>query len=270
MANLTDPAREIAEICARLDVPSGERGDEFLAKQFEVETWSRDFYLIVFCIVERIQFLKGIIEKLDIDSDFQAEAIQHVLAIQAAFHTSGFANAWNVHGQHHVGAANAQPLKMLSPMVRQLASYPSLDDDERADLLSDVNDLCSWLKEHQLREQDFIRQALIEGLEQLAFRIGRLKWVGWGYSLESLKEVIGAYFALERTNPTAADNPDAEAVLRKVSSFCKVFYEKAKFGKDVVEVGDFALRMYGAIAMARTLPEGVVGLLTQAISTASS
>jgi len=120
-----------------------------------------------------------------------------------------------------------------------------------------------FLRDHQLERQDFIRQALIEGLEQFIFRLERLRWLGWGYSLEALKDVIGAYFALERGFDTEGGDQIMDATLRKVAGALRSIYSKAGAAKDVVETSDFFLKAYGAAAIyLNTSSGGVSGLLT--------
>jgi hypothetical protein len=181
--------------------------------------------------------------------------------MKQAFNIDGLMNGWAAHGRVHLGAQNIQPIKMLSAMVRQKVSYPKLSNDELTELLGQIDDLTTWLEEHQTKEQDFIRQAILDGVRQFRFRLERIGWFGWGYTLESLRDVIGAYMALERGLPAQGVDPVAEAVLKKVGAFVKDFYEKTKFAKDVVDTGDFMLRAYGAVSL---LAHGgsVAGLLT--------
>jgi hypothetical protein len=256
----TDPARELAELCTRLNVNDGTRGDEFLATQFDVDAWSTEFLIILSCIVERADFLIAIVNDLELDSDFKQEASSHIQSIKNVFNLNALSNNWNGYAIKHLGAHNVQPLKMLSPMVRQKVSYPKLTDEELEDLLSDVDQLSAWLNEHQTKEQDFIRQAILDGLTRFRFRLERVGWVGWGYTLDSLRDVIGAYMALERGLPPEGKDPVAKAVLKKVGAFVRDFYEKTKFAKDIVDTGDFMLRAYGALALV-THSSAVVGLI---------
>lgn len=249
MTDRTDPARELAEICDRLNVDSKRPGAEFLALKFEVEPWSREFYQIIFCILERADFLMRVLGAVDYDEDFRAEAIRHIEDMKLAFSQSSFGNAWNQVGIKKVGPLNAQPLKMLSPAVRREVAYPKLSAEEISEILAETEQLESWLAEQQLAEHDFIRQAILDGLAHFKFRMLRLNWLGWGYATESLREVTAAYFALERTGPTAAHSPNAEAVLRKVEETMKSVFKKTKVVTDVVSAGDIMLRGYGALML---------------------
>lgn len=249
MPTLTDPARELAEICTSLQAQSGHEGDVFVGSKLEVEPWSKEFFQILFCITERIDFLIEIVSDLDIDDDFRGEAVGHIRGVKNAFSKAAMKGAWKTSGAPHLAPHNVQPIKMLSPLVRERIQYPKLSDEERDELLSEIATLRIWLESHQLQEQDFIRQTLIDGLRQLHFRVSRVKWLGWGYTLESLREVIAAYMALERGIPDEGIDPTAEAVLKKVSGFVKSFYEKTQVAKGMVETGDFMLRAYGALCL---------------------
>ncbi len=146
-------------------------------------------------------------------------------------------------------------------MIRPHQSYPKLDDAERDDLLAAVDQLLHWLNEHQLAEQDFIRQALIDGLTRFRFRLARIQWIGWGYTLESLREVIGAYFALERGTPIDGSATSAQAALKLVRDLVATVYEKTKFAKDVIETGEFMLKAYGATTLVGNAIPHVVAML---------
>lgn len=263
MTALTDPARELADVCSKLASGSGARGDDYLASAFDVPAWSPEFYQILFCIAERADFVISLVNELDLDEDFKEEAASHVRQVKQAFNLNAMSNAWSSYGLKQLGPENLQPIKMLSPMIRQNISYPKLSDKELQKLLGEIEELSSWLSEHQTKEQDFIRQAILDGLLQFQFRLARVGWVGWGYTLESLREVIGAYMALERGLSPKDVDPVAKAVLKKVAAFVKTFYETTQFTKGVVETGDFMLRAYAAVSLI-THGGSIAGLISSA------
>lgn len=244
VATVTDPARELAELCERLSSADGNRGDHFLASKFDVPAWSFEFYQIIFCIVQRIEMLEGIINDLDTDEDIKSDAIAHLGKIKSGFDYNCLATAWNQRGHMYISRENFQAIKMLSSLVRERVSYPKLTAEETDEVLALVDNLISWLLEHQIKDNDFIRQALIDGLRQFKFRLEHLKWLGWGYTISSLRDVIGAYLALERGVGDPAQHPDASAVLLKTNSFLKEVYDRTKTAKDIYGVGDFLVKMY--------------------------
>ena len=262
MTTLTDPAREFADLCTELAVGSHAAGDEFLANAFGVKAWSAEFYQIIFCIIERADGLISIIENLGLDDDHRQEAINHVEQIKQAFGKGSLTNQWSIngYGKSLLSPANVQPLKMLSIAVRSQISYPRLNDDELAETLELVREFENWLNDHQLADQDFIRQALIDGIKQFKFRLVKVKWYGWGYTIDSLREVIAAYKLLEgATDPEVS--PDAEAMLRKGSKFLAAVLKKIGVAQDIVGGTDFILRAYGAINLIQH-GTSVTGLLT--------
>jgi len=200
MPSVTDPARDLAEVCDRLSGSVHQTGDAYLAKHFAVQPWSREFFKIISSIIDQIELVRVLISQLDLDNDIMLDAIQHVDKIRLAFARDSLFNTWNNHnsGAFCLARENVQPIKMLSSQIRKKISYPKLSDDEVAKVLNDLSELKSWLKSHELEEKDFIREAILHGIEEFEFRLLHLGWVGWGYALESLKEVIGAYLALER------------------------------------------------------------------------
>lgn len=263
MTNLTDPAREFAELCASLHVHSDKPGDVFLAARFQVAPWSSEFYQIVFAILDRARRLAAIIDMTDLDDDFKAEARQHIKQIASAFGKNSLTNTWHSTnmGASLLAPTNVQPIKMISPMVRAKVSYPRLDNVELADLRAMIAELDAWLRDHQLAEQDFIRELIIEGIAQLDFRLERFRWFGWGYAVASLREVIAAYMALQQASQGAAVSPDAEAMLRKTQRLLAAFLQKAGVAKETFERADWLLRAMGAVSL---IQHGttVSGLLT--------
>jgi hypothetical protein len=258
---LTDPARELAELCTELQVQTNKTGETFLAEKFEVEPWSREFFEIIFTITERCGMLQHIVGDLDLDEDFRGEMVKHVRAIMSAFSAQSMRGRWDQFGFVHVGAVNVGPLKALSATVRQRVAYRKLSAEELNEVLQEVERLLDWLREHQLEEQDFIRQAIIEGLERFTFRLKRLRWLGWGYTLETLREVIAAYMLLERQGIDPQSNPNGAAVLKKVSGLIKTVYKRITVAKDVADTGDWLVRMYAAGSLVYHGVPQIAGLL---------
>jgi hypothetical protein len=264
VASLTDPARKLADVCITLDSLTEERGDLFIARMLYVNAWSSEFYQVISVIIQRSDNLIKIVGNLEMDSDIREETIKHISQVKRAFSAEGLQNPWSHSVKNFICSSNIGPIKMLSPQVRTISSYPKLDQSEIDELSEQIEELISWLTEHQLRDRDFIRQAIIEGLHQLQFRLQRIGWLGWGYTLRSLREVIAAYMALERGTPDLTAAPDADAVLRKLGSFVKQVYEKATIIKDIAETGDFFLKAYGATTLLVQGRQTIAGLLTLA------
>jgi len=62
MTEYTDLALDIAELCDRLNVQTGEPGDVFLANAFAVEAWSSEFFQIIFSIINRTIALEALLK----------------------------------------------------------------------------------------------------------------------------------------------------------------------------------------------------------------
>lgn len=246
---LTDPARELAELCESLHSSSGSAGETYLAMKFGVEPWSREFFQIVFTIIERCALVKRLVADLDIDPDYQQEILGHIDMIMSAFSADSMKNAWANFGVGRVSQINIGPVKAVSGLVRQKVAYRKLSSSEVVELAVEVKTLISWLENHQLSEQDFIRQGLIEGLRSLEFRLDKLQWLGWGYTLDSLREVIAAYMLLERGGVDPNSNPDAAAVLQKVGAVIKSVYGKVQTAQSMTKSADWIARAYTAGSM---------------------
>jgi hypothetical protein len=250
MNDFTDPARELAEVCDKLTESNGTIGGKFLATKFSVEPDSFEFFQIIYCIVERIDFLLSILSSIELDDDYREDAAKHLRELKKAFSNQSLASSWSSMGKKFVSKENIQPIKMLSAQVRAKISYPKLTDEQ--------------IQEHQLSEQDFIRQAIIEGLEHLQFRLSCLSWLGWGFSQKALKEVIGAYLLLHHTISHNQNSlPEANAVLMKVSSFLEKANSRIKWAKDVHGSAKFLLELYGGAHIIGDVTSAVAGLLTK-------
>lgn len=262
MAKETDPARELYDLIKSLALQHDQRLDNELARHFDVAPWSSEFFQIVFTISSRIDELIALTDEVALDQDLKAETKAGLQTIQTAFGTTGLHNASHHTMQSYFSDAYVAPLRGLSGLVRPLRSYPKLDEVELAEIIDLVDQLLDWLNEHQLSEQDFIREAIIVGLSTLRFRLTRIHWLGWGFALQSLKDVIYAYFALERGFPEPDQNTTAAASLKKIHEFVKQVFEKTNFIKEGVETGDFMLRAFGAVHLAIAGKQTVAGLIT--------
>lgn len=264
MPSKTDPARELSDLIRSIEMNPNMRLDQGLAELFGVELWSSQFYQIVFVISTRIDDLVELIDLLPLDEDHRVEVAQNLRTIQQAFGPNGLQNVFGHSAKHYLSQTQVAPLALLSALVRPLRTYPKITDEEQNELLSMIDELTGWLNEHQLSEQDFIRQALLDGLSQLRFRLERLTWLGWGYTLHGLRDVISAYFALERGFPQDGTNPPAQAMLKHVGEFARTFFEKAGFAKETVELGEFMLKAYGTVQLVLAGKTTIAGLLTYA------
>lgn len=263
MPELTDPALELADLCDRLAVHSTDRGDIFLAAQFNVEPWTPEFFQIALSVVNRTVALKQLLVELRIKGAVAAGAQAHLSQIQKAFDLGSMSNQWAGGGYRYVTPQHSSPIRMLSAAIPEQYSYPKLSEDEANEVRQLVGRLLSWLRRLQLSERDFIRESLVEGLEQFQFRLDHLSWFGWGYSIQSLRDVILAYLTLER-GTVPQDNPDAAAVLKRLSVLFRRVYKIATHGREATETYDWVIGCYHfAIGAAAGPTLGhIAGLLT--------
>ncbi|MGX7875058.1 hypothetical protein ACVDG5_022080 [Mesorhizobium sp. ORM6] len=267
MVQKTDPAREIVDICKLLGGSSDQPGDKHIASVIGVEQWSRDFYEVIFSITERLELLLRVLVELEMDEDQREEIRGHINSIKGAFSRNALVQQWNIKsgGLSILKGPHTAAINAISPQVRAKIWYPKLDDAEAKEIVGLIDSLLTWLQDIQLSEQDFLRQALMEGLQRCRTRLDRLKWLGWGYTVESLRDVIGAYMALERGFPDAAQtNPPAAAVMKKTLDTLKSISEKVGLARDVTDNGRFLIEIYGWAALAKQ--SGIAGLIASAMS----
>jgi hypothetical protein len=267
MTAITDPALELAELCETLRSGSDHLpGEQVLAGHFNVEPQSAEFYEIVFVLIRRLEELSMIIQHSTSLQHLKDEADQHLNTLKRAFTRDGLQNQWSHAKTNFLSAATVSPVKFLSSALRPQFAYVRLSDEEINLLIGEVDELLAWLVDHQLMEQDFFRAAIIEGLGVLRFRLERLRWLGWGYSLEGLKSVIQAYLALNGRIPNRNDRPDAGVILMKVFTFVKRVCKVAHIAKEADETSDFLVDAYGKITTITGVKNGAVGLLGSSIA----
>lgn len=247
MTVMTDPARELVDLCMDLATPSNMRGDEFLAGQFETIVWSSEFYQIIFAISARCDQLIAIIKSSMLDEDFKTHLVSNVEQIREAFTPSGLQNPWSHSVNNYISPANVGALRGFSLSIREKYACPKLSVEEKDILLAQVDVLLSWLVEHQLHEKDFIRQVLIDGIVQFRFRLDRINWLGWGYAIESLREVISAYMALEN-GIDASTAPDAAVMLKKLAGFVEVVFAKIATTRQTIGDSAFMILAYEEVS----------------------
>lgn len=262
MTEQTDPAREFTDLCMRLRASTSTTGEVFLAEQFGVEPWSGEFVRILAVIHARIDDLSKMIREVGLDHDIADTADNCLNRIRQAFSPSGTQNPWSHSTKEYLNDANLLPIRMASAYLRPKYGYTVVSLDDLTQLVGEVQELLEWLRERELAERDFIRAALIEGLEAFEIRLNKVGFYGWPEAFASLREVVAAYLVMERGAPDPNVSPPYEAMVKKTGELIKKVLDKVKFAKDVQETADWALRGYGALTAINVIGHPIAGLLT--------
>jgi len=253
MATLTDPAEELVDACERLiRANSNHSGEHALANAFGVEAWSKEYFQIIFCLVEQAERVLDAL-KAERPSEAMIERAQiHTNGVRQALSGPILSTPWNNAGStRQLLREHTPPIAMLSPTVARVSSYPKLSSEEIADLVADIDQLISWLTDHQLEEQDILRRALIDGLVVYRLRLARVGWLGWNYSADALRSTIGAYLALDRGQHTADTTPITEAALKLVGGLFSKLWGVAGVVHDATDRVGTAIKLYGMVTMVR-------------------
>jgi hypothetical protein len=250
-------------VCDRLSTQTNEQGDAYLAGRFQVPAWSPEFFQVIHTILSRTVALESIVLSSNANSLVKTGIATHLTHIREAFSKAALTSQWSQVGRLRLSPEHSSPIRTFSAALPEKYSYPKLTPDETNDLKEMVQQLLEWLREAQLSEKDFIRQNLIEGLEHFYFRLDRMEWFGWGYSVQSLRDVITAYLLLERGLDAQA-NPDVAAAAIKVGATLKKIFSIASSAKDAAETSDWLLTCYHQTIRAVGGPAigYVAGLLT--------
>lgn len=263
MSGTTDPATEVYGLLKRIHVKGDSRGDQHLAKLFGVDAWSREFYEIIFSILDRLKLIEEVVSDLGLDDDHNLDFSNNIKAIRVVFSPTALQIPWNQSGGgiSILGKGHHGTLLGIANSVRTRVSYPKLDADEIKDILASIDELLSWLVDLDQTEADFIRSALITGLKTFRTRLVHVEWMGWSYSIAGLHEVIAAYMALERQYPDPNAFPQAGAMALKMKPLLIQIWEKLGVTKDAVDRVDVIVRLYGLGRLAIDATK-IVGYLT--------
>jgi hypothetical protein len=232
LPTLTDPARELTDLFTSIGQAGNKTGADHIANIIGVAAWSADFHEVIASIITRMALVKGLVASLGMDDDIQEITLAHIDGLQTAFDGPSLSGRWDQRGGVFLSVANIAAVRSLIPSIRAKMQYPKLSAEEVAEVIDLIDDLEGWLAEHQLVEQDFIRQIIIDGLRQFKFRLGRLHWLGWGYTVQSLRDVI-----------------------KRVS-------ETTGIVRGHVENAGLMLKVYGAYALATSSHPTIAGLIT--------
>ena len=260
----TDPARELASTLEQLTNHPNPNAtlDTAIAGLARVEAWSSGFFLVLFELIRRCELVEQEIDRLPLDDDVKADAVRSIQKMQVYLNQKQIMNQSVAQSKSPLGGQNITILKMLSSQVRENLSYELLAEEQREELLEEVRQLISWLREQQDEETDFIRQALIDGLVSFEFRLDRLGWFGAGYVIDGLKEVLHAYLALQGAIPEVSNGDELiKAMLLKTRGFMAKAVETFNFAKGASENTGWALQVYGAASALHDGSQTISGLL---------
>ena len=243
MANITDPARELADISIRLTKGTQASGADFLATEFEVPVWSTEFVKIIGCILERADLVSETVRSLDMDEDHKHNAMDDIAGFKSAFVGVSLATGWNTAGTGMpLMKEHGRPLQYISKSVREKVNYPALSDDEVAEIIQSID---TYLADLLISDEGpvFVRQAIWDGLQLLLFQLKHMKWTGSGYTLLAFREIN---LVMEAAKTEYAHQPmmDPSHILEGLTGLLKSFKSKLDSAKGYSDAAEFAWKMY--------------------------
>lgn len=238
MANMTDPARELADIASRFDGNSSLRADQVIQLATGFEPWSTEIYTLISCILERADLIKRILPRSQLDQDLIGGALQDVDDFKKAFLPNAIMAASNHGGSTaQILRAQARPMQYLSIAVRQFESYPRYSTQEASELVALIDEYILHLETHG-DALSFVKAAIKEGMAVLRFRLNNVDWLGSGYALQSLREAMFVYREVSE-DVGLMKNPDAEAFVKGFGTVLKRVLDVVKSAKDYSEAASW-------------------------------
>jgi hypothetical protein len=243
MANITDPARELGDISAKLGAPSPQAGFHVLAATFGHEPDSAAFARIVCCILERAELVAQIIDASSMDDDHKLAATQDIANFKRAFSPGDLTAEWNSANR---GAArlreSVKAFQYLSPIVRSHTNYPKLSKEEIDEFIQLIDVYVEEMRKNDDLDE-FVRKAIQDGLAAFRFQLENMEWLGAGYTLAAFRQVVMTYEIINM-DIQGQHNPDAEAALRGVFSVIAAFKKKIDEAKSYTDAAKFAMTTY--------------------------
>ena len=237
---MTDPARELAEIAARLTAQTNAAGERFLAEQFGVERWSTEFFKVITCILDRADTVARIVKQSDMDKDHQESAAIDLEQFKSGFTGASLNQGWDQGGLSKM-RDHGRPIQYLSPTVRREVSYPKLTAEEVTDFLKLIDSYLAKIGKSD-EGPEFVRRAIIDGLTAFRFQLERIGWMGAGYTLVAFREVIIAYDAAAQY--AGESNPDAAAFLKGLHAIITSFKKRVDEAKSWTDAAETAWKFY--------------------------
>ncbi|MBM6577136.1 hypothetical protein KCP91_12205 [Microvirga sp. SRT01] len=213
MASITDPARELSEISGFFAIQSSLTADQIIQQSTGIEPWSTDFLKLILCIHERADVLTKVIPLSSLDDDLVVKALEDISSIKDAFTPKKLRIASNqASSTAAVLKEHGRSLQYLSATVREKINYPRYTDEEVTEFIGLVD---AYLNELAASNDVplVVRHSLGDGMSLLRFRLQHVKWLGSGYALASLREIMEVYDRAA-ANDDLMSNPDAEAFVR--------------------------------------------------------
>lgn len=248
MATATDPATELADIAARLEIAYSSIGFSFLADQFGVEGWSSEFYRIVTCILERADQVQSIVEASTLDDKVRIRAVQDIQGFKTAFAGNSLMGAWNTSGNGlTIMSTYGVRLSYLQQTVRPVVQYPKLTEEEVQEFIELID---AYLAELEKSDDayPFVRQAIRDGLTAFRFQLQYTGWMGSGYLLSAFQSVVQVandsyqFYA-------GQDNCDPDAMLSMMAELVTKFKDVVGKVKPYTEAASYA---YSGFTLAKT------------------
>ena len=251
MANLTDPATELASIAQRLAEPSDSKGAKFLADKFGVQAWTTEFMKILTCILERADLVADTMKRSGMDEDTVTSALDDLGRFKSAFTAGALYSAWNSSGGGlAMVKTHGHPLRYMSSSVRPQVSYPKLDEVEIRELITLIDAYLENLPDDG-DEPAFVRQAIRDGLGSFRFQLVHFRWMGAGYTLSAFRDVVLIYDALQRQFPATSDL-DPLAALKGLGHILRTYREYADTAKGWADSVSLAWSGYKLASAAAT------------------
>ncbi len=223
---LTDPAFEMAELCARLCVNNSKPGHAVLAELFEVKPHGREFQKLVGCIYERADLVFHAVSGLDLDPSIKNSALNHISTVRGVFTYHSLSQTWGETGYKQLSITQQEVLRAYSGHLRPIMSYAKITPEIAGEILAEVDITLAGLEALQTEKQEFFRQALLDGLREFRFRLVYLQWTGWGYCLDSLNQVVFAEMALQGA-PGFDIDPNANEMFKLIGNCLGKVYKTA-------------------------------------------
>jgi hypothetical protein len=248
MSELTDPAKELHNLCSQL-VETGvfdESTDAVIAAKFKVIPWSVQLYDIVFIVRDKIDETVKLINEEKYDSIISEKSRYNHEAnlnkIKSAFGKDYLYSNWSNCLTNVMTSESLNTLMYLSDAIIREDKTIKLTQIDIDSIWESIRSLIKKLENLKDDKNVFLVDVLIEGLMKFGNRLDAYEFLGINYTIESFADLVKNYISLEKCCNDSFEEEHVDLHKSIYKDFSNVF-ELIKKCKDVKEVTEFVEEM---------------------------
>jgi hypothetical protein len=200
----TDLASELHFLCGRLIFTgdSNDSTDTVVANIFEVDSWSSDFFELIFTVEKNIEKLILLLNDeyyhLNMNNLSKNRHVENLNTIKSAFGRGSLFSKWSSTCLNFITDENVRTLLFLSDSISANHKQLKIPSSDSILVVSGVEIIISRLEVIINNDNRFLIESLIKGLEIFLLRFDRRHYLGTEYLFEGFADVVHKMISLEK------------------------------------------------------------------------